>query len=102
MHDFHCCNADEMHSEILAERVRELKETPKGVENMCVEMDKLYNEGIEVGQKRAEKKGQERLLIMKKEIVQSLDEMNIPVDKIAQAVKEDTNLVEEWLAKSAS
>ena len=34
-HDLHCKNADEMYSEILAKRVRELKETQKGVEKMC-------------------------------------------------------------------
>ena len=44
MHDLQCRTADEMFSEILAERVRELKEMPKGVEDMCREMDEIYNE----------------------------------------------------------
>ena len=37
MHDFYCKNAANMNSEILANKVRELKETPEGVENMCRE-----------------------------------------------------------------
>ena len=58
MHDLQCRTADEMFSEILAERVRELKETPKGVDDMCREMDEIYQEGIEVGEKRGEKQGE--------------------------------------------
>lgn len=42
---------------ILAERVRELKETLEGVEDMCREMDEIYNEGMEIGEKRGEQKG---------------------------------------------
>lgn len=30
MHDLHCKKADEMHSQVLAKRVYELKETQKG------------------------------------------------------------------------
>ncbi len=49
MHDLHCKNAEEMHSSILAERVRELKETERGVEVMCREMEQIYSEGMENG-----------------------------------------------------
>ena len=49
MHDLQCKNADEMYSEILAERVRELKETPEGVEDMCREMDEIYQEELKLG-----------------------------------------------------
>lgn len=45
MHDFHCKNADDMYSKVLADRVRALKETPKGVDNMCRELEKIYSEG---------------------------------------------------------
>ena len=41
MHDLHCKKADEMHSPILAKRVYESKETQKGVELMCHEMEKI-------------------------------------------------------------
>lgn len=59
MHDLHCKNADEMYSEVLAARVRQLKETPEGVEYMCKEMDRIY--GMEEEQGRAmERKNTER------------------------------------------
>ena len=45
-----------MHSPILAKRVYELKETQKGVELMCHEMEKIYSEGMESGEKRGELK----------------------------------------------
>ena len=57
MHDLQCRNAEEMYSEILAGRVRELKETPEGVDSMCREMDEIYNEGIEIGIERGLKQG---------------------------------------------
>ena len=49
MHDFHCKNADDMYSEVLAGRVRALKETPKGVDSMCRELEQLYLDGKEEG-----------------------------------------------------
>ena len=64
MHDFHCQRADEMYSQILAERVRELKETQEG----------------------------------KRETAINLAEMGMPVDRIAQAVKVNIQLVREWLS----
>ncbi len=41
MHDFHCKDAKDMYSEILAKRVRELKETQEGVEQIFREMEKM-------------------------------------------------------------
>ena len=60
MHDLQCRNAEEMYSEILAGRVRELKETPEGVDSMCREMDEIYNEGIERGLKQGMTQGLEK------------------------------------------
>ena len=59
MHDLHCQNADEMYSEVLAARVRQLKETPEGVEYMCKEMDRIYGMGEEQG-RAMERKNTER------------------------------------------
>ena len=95
MHDLQCRTADEMFSEILAERVRELKETPKGVEDMCREMDEIYNEGIEIGETRGEQKA-------KKETVMTLASMGMSVDKISQAVKESMDQIQQWLAEGAA
>ena len=91
MHDLQCRTADEMFSEILAERVRELKEMPKGVEDMCREMDEIYNEGIEIGEQKA-----------KKETAMTLASMGMPVNKISQAVKESMDQIQQWLAEGAA
>ena len=59
MHDLHCKNADEMYSEVLAARVRQLKETPKGGRYMCREMDRIYGMGEKQGRAK-ERKNTER------------------------------------------
>ena len=76
MHDLHCKNAGDMHSKILADRVHELKETQKGVEFMCREMEQIHSEGIESGEMQKAK-----------ETTIALAEMGLPADKIAKAVK---------------
>ena len=90
MHDLYCKNADEMHSPVLAKRVHELKDTQKGVELMCNEMEKIYSEGMESGEKRGELKA-------KKETALSLAEMGLPVEKIAKAVNHNVNEVQKWI-----
>lgn len=90
MHDLHCKNADEMHSLVLAKRVHELKDTQKGVELMCHEMEKIYSEGMESGEKRGELK-------KAKETALSLAEMGLPVEKIAKAVNHNVNEVQKWI-----
>ena len=90
MHDLHCKNADEMHSPVLAKRVHELKDTQKGVELMCHEMEKIYSEGMESGEKRGELKA-------KKETVLSLAETGLPVEKIAKAVNHNVKDVQKWI-----
>lgn len=94
MHDLHCKNAEDMHSKVLADRVYELKETQKGVELMCREMEEIYSEGIESGEKRGIEKGE---LKKAKETAFSLAEMGFPVDKIAQAVKISAETIQKWL-----
>ena len=86
MHDLHCKNADEMHSPVLAKRVHELKDTQKGVNFMCHEMEKIYSEGMESGELKA-----------KKETALSLAEMGLSVEKIAKAVNHNVNEVQKWI-----
>ena len=92
MQDFCCENADDMKSELLANRVRELKDTKEGWEHMCKEMEILYNEGredgIDIGAERA-----------KRETAAELSGMGLPVEKIAKAVKTSVKQVEEWLSE---
>ena len=82
MHDLHCKNADEMYSEVLAERVTELKETAEGSESMCEALEKLVQE--EVAQKA-------------KETAKALNKEGMPVEKIAQVLGEDEEAVRNWL-----
>lgn len=52
-----------MHSPVVAKQVHELKDTQKGVNLMCHEMEKIYSEGMESGEKRGElKKAKETAL----------------------------------------
>ena len=44
MHDFACTSADEMHYQILADRVRYFKVDKEGVETMCKIMEDMKNE----------------------------------------------------------
>ena len=91
MHDLHCKNAGDMHSKILADRVHELKETQKGVEFMCREMEQIYSEGIESGEMQKAK-----------ETTIALAEMGLPADKIAKAVKIGVDIVQKWIDESMS
>ena len=90
MHDLHCKKADEMHSPILAKRMYELKETQKGVELMCHEMEKIYSEGMESGEKRGELKA-------KKETALSMTEEGMNIQKIARLVKVSEKDVQKWI-----
>ena len=86
MHDLHCKNADEMHSPVLAKRVHELKDTQKGVELMCHEMEKIYSEGMESGE-----------LKKAKETALSMAEEGMDVKKIARLVKVSEDDIQKWI-----
>ena len=91
MHALHCKNAEDMHSKILADRVYELKETQKGVEFMCREMEQIYSEGIESGEL---KKAKASALSM------AADGMK--VDKIAHYLNVSVQMVQKWIDESMS
>ena len=86
-----------MYNSILADRVRELKHTQKGVERMCREMEQIYSEGIEIGEKRGIALG---ALEKARETAISLVGMGLSVDKIAEAVKISEEVVKEWLDRA--
>ena len=99
MHDFHCTDAKDIHSAILARRVYELKETQEGVEIMCREMDAIYREGEMRGELRGEERGRIKGQAEKaKEMALSLANMGISAEQIAEAAKVSVNLVQEWLS----
>ena len=80
-----------MHSKILADRVYELKETQKGVEFMCREMEQIYSEGIENGEL---KKAKASALFM------AADGMK--ADKIAHYLNVSVQMVQKWIDESMS
>ena len=103
MHDFHCKNAGDIHSEVLAKHVYELKETQEAVDFMCREMEKIYNEGAKLGEERDRVQGIAEGLAageMKKakETALTLAERGMSVTDIADIVKVSVKLVQEWLS----
>ena len=57
MHDFHCRNAADMYSPVLAGKLRELKESPEGVSVMCRELLQLREEGRAEGRAEGHAEG---------------------------------------------
>lgn len=107
MHDLHCKNARDMYSQVLADRVYELKETQEGVDHMCREMDEIYNEGAKLGEERGRVQGIAEGLAageMKKakETALTLADRGMSVSDIADIVKVSVKLVQEWLSGSMS
>ena len=87
MHDFRMKEAKDMQSGALRDRVRELKETEKGVEHMCKEMEQLCDE---------------REIEVKRETAKNLKDMGMSIEQIAQALKVNVHLIQDWLAGKAT
>ena len=101
--DFHCRDAADIHSEILAKRVYELKETQEGVDHMCREMDEIYNEGAKRGRDKGIAQGMEFGEMKKaKETALTLAEKGMSAADIADIVKVSVKLVQEWLSGNMS
>ena len=67
----------------MKDRVHELKETEKGVEHMCKEMEQLCDEAR---------------MDEKRETARSMAEDGMAVDRIAKILKVNVQMVQEWLA----
>ena len=103
MKDFHCKNAEDIQSEVLAKRVYELKETQEGVDSMCREMDEIYNEGEKRGWDKGIAQGIEFGEMKKaKETALTLAEKGMSAADIADIVKVSVKLVQEWLSGNMS
>lgn len=89
MHDFRCKNPDDMGDSVLASRVRSLKETVEGVEQMCREMEEIRNEGLNEGK-----------LEEKVNNAQAMAEEGLSIDKIARILKVSVATVENWISNS--
>ena len=83
MHDFYCKDAEDIHSEILAKRVYELKETQEGVDTMCREMDQIYKEGE---------------MKAKKETAINMKKKGYSDSTIADLLEVGLNIVQQWVS----
>ncbi len=102
MHDLHCKKADEMYSKVLADQVWELKETQKGVEKMCGEMEKLYQEGLAAGEARGIQIGVEMgAEKTKRELALSFFHRGFPLEQIAEGIKESVSKIQGWIVEEA-
>ena len=94
MHDLHCKEVDEMYSNILATRVHQLKETEEGVNQMCQELEEIYNEGEQSGVQKGElKKARETTL--------ALLEMGMSSEQIAKAVNLSIETIQSWISEAS-
>ena len=114
MHDLHCSDPHDMHSEILAQRVLELKETQKGVDIMCDKLNELIVEernegekrGILIGEAQGEKRGiligeaqgeKRGILHTQKETAKNLQHMGMALEQISLALNVSVQLIQDWL-----
>ena len=88
MHDLYCKNADEMYSKVLADRVRELKETQKGAESMCKELEELIKLGVADGKTE-----------IQREVAIALDQRGMRPDEIAEITGAQAAAIRIWLDK---
>ena len=94
MHDLHCKEADKMYSNVLSARVQQLKETTEGVNQMCQELEEIYNEGEQSGVQKGElKKARETTL--------ALLEMGMSSEQIAKAVNLSIETIQSWISEAS-
>lgn len=107
MHDLHCPNSQDMYSKILARRVKELKETQKGVDIMCDKLNELIveerNEGILIGEAQGEKRGiligeAQGILNTQKETAKNLQHMGMALEQISLALNVSVQMIQDWVS----
>lgn len=102
MHDFYCKSAADIHSEVLAKRVYELKETQE-VDSMCREMDQIYSEGAKRGRTEGIAEGIEVGEMKKaKETAFELYSRKMPIETIEEIIKVSPETVKGWFSKKPS
>ena len=102
IHDLHCEEADEMYSNILATRVHQLKETEEGVNQMCQELEEIYNEGEQFGFLRGEQSGVQKGELKKaRETTLALLEMGMSAEQIAKAVNLSIETIQSWISETS-
>ena len=82
MHDFGCTNAKDMNFDLMAERTQYLKESPKGVGEMCKVIEELAKEEREAGRKEGRKEGHEEN--MSETALRMLKAGKFPLEEISE------------------
>ena len=83
MHDFACTSADEMHYQILADRVRYFKEDKEGVATMCKIMEDMKNEAAHKAEREKAIKSARAILALGKLSYEEIaDSLELTVDEV--------------------
>lgn len=77
MYDFQCTRADDMHYDVLKERVKYFKEDEGGIRYMCEIWDEVRQEGIELGKEQGIELGKEQGIELGKEQNQTQTVLNL-------------------------
>ncbi len=91
MHDFHCKKAGDMKSKILAERVRYLKESDKGVKHMCRIMEEFAKEERKEGR-------DERTIEMAAKLLESGDMTEERIKELFKLTERQMKAIKERVA----
>ncbi len=92
MQDFCCTDPEEMHYEVLADRVRYFKEDKEGIHTMCKIWEEVLEEGVEIGVEKGVKIGRKegaqenlvqnlKLLALQMSVDQAMDLLHIPAEE---------------------
>ena len=92
IHDFRCNNADDMYFDLMAERTRYYKKSPKGVSHMCKIMEDMRNEAAK------EAETQEKIRIA----LRMLSDGTLTNDQIAMFTALPIEKIEELAAQLSS
>ena len=89
MHDFNCTQANDMIFPLMAEKTRYLKENPKGVSEVCKQMEDLRNEsileGIDIGDLRTTVKYYKKGTITLEE---AAEDLNMTVEEFKEKMNQ--------------
>ncbi|MEE3481894.1 MAG: hypothetical protein VZQ80_07895 [Lachnospiraceae bacterium] len=84
MHDFSCSNPDDMYNSDMADRSRYLKESEKGVSEMCTIMEDLRQESIEIGREKERAEMIQNAVAAGKSVDQIADFLGLSVKEVQQ------------------
>lgn len=91
MHDLNCTDASDMSRSVLADSMRVYKESRKGIEHMCSEMDEIRNEGILEGRKEG-----------KIEAAKNMFKIGMKTEQVAKVLEVDEDTIRQWLGETVT